>query len=141
MHKALRRQPWTCARCLRKQKRNNSTAAGIAAIDDNTFQSAYLNGNPVARSKGDNALLREVFNQKGLSKATDTRHSGLIGNTLLTTPQGFQKFAETSVIQCKRLVERTLAASTPDEYKAIPRDLDRLSDLLCRVIDLSDFIR
>lgn len=43
--------------------------------------------------------------------------------------------------QCKKLVERTLAASTVEEYKAIPKDLDRLSDLLCRVIDLADFIR
>jgi intermediate peptidase len=109
--------------------------------DDNTFRSAYLNGDPSARSKGDDDLLREVFNRKGLSKATQTRRSGLIGNTLLTNPKGFQKFAETSVVQCKRLVERTLAASTAEEYKTIPRDLDRLSDLLCRVIDLSDFIR
>lgn len=46
-----------------------------------------------------------------------------------------------SVAQCKRLVDRTLAASTVEQYRRIPRDLDRLSDLLCRVIDLSDFIR
>ncbi|KIW72842.1 hypothetical protein PV04_01009 [Phialophora macrospora] len=140
MHTVLRRQPWTCARCLRKQNRYNSTAAGVVN-DDSTFRSAYLNGNPSARSKSDDDLLREVFNRKGLSKATQTRRSGLIGNTLLTNANGFQKFAETSVVQCKRLVERTLAASTAEEYKAIPRDLDRLSDLLCRVIDLSDFIR
>ncbi len=138
MHKALRRQPWTCARCLRKQRRYNSTAAGIAVNDDNTFPLAHQGG---ISSRSDNALLREVFNQKDLSKATATCRSGLIGNTLLTTPKGFQKFAETSVIQCKKLVERTLAASTAEEYKAIPRDLDRLSDLLCRVIDLSDFVR
>ncbi|EXJ64661.1 hypothetical protein A1O7_00999 [Cladophialophora yegresii CBS 114405] len=140
MHKLLRRQPWTCARCLRKQKRYNSTAAGVVTAD-NTFRSAYLNGNASAHSKGDNDLLREVFNRRSLSKATPARRSGLIGNTLLTNPKGFQKFAETSVVQCKRLVERTLAASTVEEYKTIPRDLDRLSDLLCRVIDLSDFIR
>ncbi|KAJ9608751.1 Mitochondrial intermediate peptidase [Cladophialophora chaetospira] len=141
MHKALRRQPWTCARCLRKQQRANSTAAGIAVNDDNNFQSTYLHSTPSTRTKGDNALLRDVFNRKALSQATDTRRSGLIGNSLLTTPKGFKKFAETSVLQCKRLVERTLAASTAEEYKAIPKDLDRLSDLLCRVIDLSDFIR
>lgn len=141
MQKVLRRRPWTCAKCLRKQQRCNSTAAGIAVADDKTFHSAYLNGSPSPRNQSDNALLRDIFNQKGLSKPTDTRRSGLIGNTLLTTPNGFQKFAEVSVVQCKRLVERTLAASTIEQYKAIPRDLDRLSDLLCRVIDLSDFIR
>ncbi|KIW35326.1 uncharacterized protein PV07_02028 [Cladophialophora immunda] len=143
MHKALRRQPWTCPRCLRKQQRFNSTAAGIAVANDNTFDGAYLHASSHSSSKNgsENALLREVFNRKTLSKTSSTESSGLIGNTFLTLPQGFQKFAEASVIQCKRLVERTLAASTAEQYRAIPRDLDRLSDLLCRVIDLSDFIR
>ena len=36
---------------------------------------------------------------------------------------------------------KVLSASTLDEYRALARNLDRLSDLLCRVIDLSDFIR
>lgn len=44
-------------------------------------------------------------------------------------------------MQCQRLVDRTLAASSNEELVALPRDLDRLSDLLCRVIDLSDFVR
>jgi len=38
-------------------------------------------------------------------------------------------------------VAKVLGASTVEEYKTMPRDLDRLSDLLCRVIDLSDFVR
>ena len=141
MQKVLRRQPWTCARCLGKQKRYNSTAAGIAVADDNTFSSTYLNGASSRQKRSESALLREIFNKKSLSKATDLRRSGLIGNTLLTTPRGFQNFAEKSLTQCKRLLERMLAASTVEEYRTIPRDLDRLSDLLCRVIDLSDFIR
>ncbi|KIX06118.1 uncharacterized protein Z518_04092 [Rhinocladiella mackenziei CBS 650.93] len=139
MHKVLRRQHWTCVRCLRKQTRYNSTATGIAPADNSSFESVYLHGSPSRRSE--NALLREVFNNKDTWPASAKRTTGLIGNNHLTTPEGFQKFAETSVIQCKKLVEKTLAASTVEEYRAIPKDLDRLSDLLCRVIDLSDFIR
>jgi intermediate peptidase len=85
--------------------------------------------------------LREVFNHKTSWGTSAEKSPGLIGNNHLTTARGFQTFAERSVAQCKRLVERTLAASTVEEYRAIPKDLDRLSDLLCRVIDLSDFIR
>lgn len=116
----------------------NSTATGSAVTQDSPLESAYLHGSPARQ--GDNVLLREVFNKKGIWK-TATKSSGLIGNTLLTTPGGFQKFAEVSVAKCKKLVERTLAASSVEEYKALPGLLDRLSDLLCRVIDLSDFIR
>jgi mitochondrial intermediate peptidase len=86
-----------------------------------------------------------VFNDSGFysqsKKSALRKTSGLIGNTYLTTPAGFQAFTEESLAQCKKLVSRTLGASSIEDYAALPRDLDRLSDLLCRVIDLSDFIR
>ncbi|KAK5048183.1 hypothetical protein LTR84_005853 [Exophiala bonariae] len=141
MHQVLRRAPWTCARCIRTAKRHESSIAASAIVpsQDNTFEQVYAQSSPSRQS--DNALLRELFNNKSATSTLNRMTSGLLGNNLLTSPQGFQKFAEVSVAQCKRLVDRTLAASTPEEYRAIPRDLDRLSDLLCRVIDLSDFIR
>lgn len=108
-------------------------------MQDNDFDAAYVRGSPARQS--DNAQLREVFNNRSSWQTSAKKSSGLIGNNYLTTPRGFQRFAETSVAQCKKLVERTLAASTLEQYRAIPKDLDRLSDLLCRVIDLSDFIR
>src|SRR5436853_2002763 len=67
--------------------------------------------------------------------------SGLIGNKYLTTPMGFHAFAENAIQKCEVLVRKTLSASTISEYASMAKDLDRVSDLLCRVIDLSDFIR
>ncbi|KIV90535.1 hypothetical protein PV10_07828 [Exophiala mesophila] len=141
MQKVRWRAPSICARCLSKQKRFNSTATVTATLPDrdNTFESAHVQDTSTRRH--DSTLLREVFNNKALSWSAGAKSSGLIGNRHLTSPRGFQRFAEVSVAQCKRLVERTLAASTVEQYRRIPRDLDRLSDLLCRVIDLSDFIR
>jgi mitochondrial intermediate peptidase len=142
MHKALQRRAWTCARCLRQQqKRHNSTATGLAVNQDISFESAHLTSSPPTKNNGDHTILRDIFNHKSATSTATAARSGLIGNTHLTSPRGFQRFAERSVAQCKKLVERTLAAETTEEYRRIPRDLDRLSDLLCRVIDLSDFIR
>lgn len=142
MQKVLRRQPWTCAQCLRQRSRTISSIAEPASATSSRFADAYIHGTP--KSRADNGALRDVFNSQSFWRdfsQTAKKSSGLIGNKYLTTPRGWQSFAEGSLIQCKKLVDRTLAASSNDELKALPRDLDRLSDLLCRVIDLSDFIR
>lgn len=143
MHRTLSRPGWTCVKCLRNQIRHNTSAATAALLPDrNTLDGVYLTSSQ--RASTDVECLRNVFNNQGFWNDFSSRaktSTGIIGNKQLTTPRGFYKFAETSVQRCKRLVERTLAASTSEEYQRIPRDLDRLSDLLCRVIDLSDFIR
>jgi mitochondrial intermediate peptidase len=146
MQKALRKTPWTCARCLHKQKRYQSTTTATlpAATRDQDHDRLFLHAHGTKSFRADEQLLRNVFNSKAFWRdfaQTAKGSSGLIGNKFLTSPKGFQEFAETSLRRCKRLVEKTLAASTVEEYRAIPRDLDRLSDLLCRVIDLSDFVR
>ena len=56
-------------------------------------------------------------------------------------PEGFRQFAQVSLEKCQAIVAKVLAAETLEDYIVMVRDLDRLSDLLCRVIDLSDFIR
>lgn len=134
---------WTCARCLRNAQRRTNTSIATAVSDaPNTFEEAHLASSSVPTS--DESLLRNVFNNQSAWKDFSSRAkttSGLIGNLHLTEPKGFQRFAESSLQKCKELVERVLSASTLEEYKRLPRDLDRLSDLLCRVIDLSDFVR
>ena len=130
---------WICARCIRQQIRRESTRAAIAPKAD--FATAFV----ASRPKTDNEALRKVFNDVGFyhafSRPARQKASGLIGNRYLTTPAGFQDFTDNSLAQCKKLVSRTLGACSVEQYAALPRDLDRLSDLLCRVIDLSDFIR
>lgn len=50
-------------------------------------------------------------------------------------------FAQKNLEKATRIVHKVLNAKTTQEYQEIVRDLDRLSDLLCRVLDLSDFVR
>ena len=94
-------------------------------------------------------MLRQIFDNPSFwadfsSKAKDQyrgKHAGLFRNRHLTTPAGFQTFAEVTLAKCKRIVARALAYESVGDLRRIVQDLDRLSDLLCRVIDLSDFVR
>jgi intermediate peptidase len=65
----------------------------------------------------------------------------LFRNRHLTRPEGFAEFANVTLEKCQSIVASVLACNTIEGYKRMVRDLDRLSDLLCRVIDLSDFVR
>lgn len=144
MKRLARSKPWTCATCSRnvQSRANSSAAAAAAAPSSQPFENAFVTGRHAPAT--DDNILRDVFNKQSAwqdfskrAKAT----SGLIGNKHLTEPRGFRVFAESSLRKCKELVQRVLSASTLEEYKSLPRHLDRLSDLLCRVIDLSDFVR
>ncbi|KAK2935802.1 Peptidase M3A/M3B catalytic domain [Fusarium oxysporum f. sp. vasinfectum] len=69
------------------------------------------------------------------------KSQGLFKNRYLTSPGGFQQFAQKNLERAKNIVNKVLSASSVHEYRAVVRDLDRLSDLLCRVLDLADFVR
>lgn len=73
--------------------------------------------------------------------ALQTKKVGLVGNVFLDDANGWEIYAMTCITKCRKLVQKISRASTIDEYRAMARDMDRVSDLLCRVIDLSDFMR
>lgn len=149
----LQRQPWTCLKCTkqlervrtssRRRRLATSAAAGVAEARP------VVSGYPTAAQDQDDRALRQIFDSQQFWRdfSSRTRHQyggkslGLFQNRYLTKPAGFQQFAAVTLAKCKRIVANVLAYSTVQEYKRITRDLDRLSDLLCRVIDLSDFVR
>lgn len=80
------------------------------------------------------------FSRQSVSDLSKSR-TGLFQNRYLTEPPGFLRFAQDIQKRCQKLVDDVLRASSTEEYKAIPRHLDLLSDSLCRVLDISDFVR
>src|SRR5699024_4498195 len=106
-----------------------------------------------ASDDAEHDIIREVFDQSTVSKSwfsairpgsrvrPSGANAGLFKNRYLTSPEGFQLFANRNVQKASVLVAKVLNASTVDEYRAVVRHLDRLSDLLCRVLDLCDFVR
>nr|OQO18802.1 hypothetical protein B0A51_14709 [Rachicladosporium sp. CCFEE 5018] len=148
--------PWTCANCLRHQVRlarrslvtsATSRGAAAAALKPEEDYAPIIRSAP--STSHDDRNLRQIFDSPSFWKdfSARTRHQhdgrsvGLFQNKYLTKPSGFQDFASVTLRKCQRIVDGVLKYSTVDEYKRIVRDLDRLSDLLCRVIDLSDFVR
>ncbi|EGW30278.1 mitochondrial intermediate peptidase [Spathaspora passalidarum NRRL Y-27907] len=68
--------------------------------------------------------------------------SGLFRNKYLSTPNGLVEFSKTSLKNAKALVEEMVndKSSTSGKLQYIKK-LDQLSDLLCRVIDMAEFVR
>lgn len=154
-----RLRAWVCSSCVRRglgtaprrpqqsqplqysQRRwftRNQKPAGL-----NTF--VNFSGDNVPDKYHDDTILRQIFDSpsvwKEFAKVNQTTNVGLFRNAYLTRPQGFQTFARVSLEKARKLVDKILKASSIQEYQALVRDLDRLSDILCRVLDMADFVR
>lgn len=148
MFKRAVSKPWICPRCISRQRggqrRLHSTAA--ASLQYDAAQAPVTNETPGAGQ--DDSFLKKIFDSKDTwkditrgRKTTGGRNVGLFQNRYLTSPKGFELFANANLAKAKRIVEKILSASTTEQYRSMARDLDRLSDTLCRIIDLSDFVR
>ncbi|KAK2599001.1 Mitochondrial intermediate peptidase [Conoideocrella luteorostrata] len=148
------RRLWICTRCTRRVTRPKTTTSSTAtaALHQRRWQTtataeatrAAPPANHFVSSRHDDTVLRDLFDApSGLSFPSFSlkKSQGLFKNRYLTSPDGFFVFAQKNLEKATRLVQRVLSASTTEEYQGIVKDLDRLSDLLCRVLDLSDFVR
>lgn len=68
---------------------------------------------------------------------------GLFRNKALISPQGLVDFSEESLERAKMLVSNMMAEVKTSEQGRLEyiKKLDQLSDVLCRVIDVAEFIR
>ncbi|EEB90000.1 hypothetical protein MPER_11852, partial [Moniliophthora perniciosa FA553] len=87
--------------------------------------------------------LLSVFDQPSITKLRSPfSTTGLFGHSSLTHPHALVSLANATLIRAQALTERILRASeSRDELKKVVKNLDRLSDLLCGVIDLSELVR
>ncbi|KAJ4291194.1 Mitochondrial intermediate peptidase [Kalmusia sp. IMI 367209] len=146
--------PWVCQRCLqclqqsRRQRRWNSSfaAQAHAARDPVPLPASRLYALPTAQGKEEDDTLRKIFDNADFwddfsRHARKQPPTGIVGNRYLSRPDGFVDFVTITLQRCNAVVDKVSRASSIQEYKNMVRELDRLSDLLCRVIDLADFVR
>jgi mitochondrial intermediate peptidase len=68
--------------------------------------------------------------------------TGLFGQSSLVSPSSFQNLALATLIRAQLLTERIVRArQSRDELLKVVKNLDRLSDMLCSVIDLAELVR
>lgn len=155
---------WVCSRCLRREgsqlrphllsrRWQHATTATTTIPQADIFPPptrpksilASIAQN-TADIKQDDSTLRQIFDSPSAWLSFSSSHRskprvGLFRNAYLTEPQGFLAFARVSLARAQTIVDKVLTANSLSEYREVVRDMDRLSDLLCRVIDLSDFVR
>ncbi|OCH94672.1 mitochondrial intermediate peptidase [Obba rivulosa] len=91
----------------------------------------------------DDADIIALFDQpKATHKSAPLSHTGLFGHSVLTTPSAFNALADSTLRRAELLTERILRApeSRAEMFKVV-KNLDRLSDMLCRMIDLAELVR
>ena len=147
-------QRWICSSCLSQRaasanlptpfrlRRPFATSPKLTSLDYHPIS------NPASHDKvvrHDDDCLRAIFDYPGFWKNFSQRAGGvsvgLFRNAFLKEPNGFLAFAHVSLRKARAVVGRVLTASSVAEYRLVVRDLDRLSDILCRVLDMADFVR
>ncbi|CCE64074.1 hypothetical protein TPHA_0G02390 [Tetrapisispora phaffii CBS 4417] len=69
------------------------------------------------------------------------KNTGLFNNPYLTSPGGLKTFCQHSLMKANGIVEQLKKDTTEEGLALYISRLDLLSDTLCRVIDLCEFIR
>jgi mitochondrial intermediate peptidase len=75
-------------------------------------------------------------------KSSGLAHTGLFGHDFLTTPASFIALANSTIARAHLLTRRIVKSKdSRAELFQVVKHLDRLSDLLCGVIDLAECVR
>ncbi|XP_071483988.1 mitochondrial intermediate peptidase-like [Diadema antillarum] len=97
------------------------------------------NGSTSSRGVATWSPLGSAFNTKASRKLeTSGKNVGLFGMPELTRPEGFFEAQEKSLAEVNDLLQQVIHSQPCPEIVVI---FDKLSDALCRVADLSDFVR
>lgn len=88
----------------------------------------------VQESKGSYDIGMKMFSKNHKTK-------GLFKNPYLKNAKGLKTFSDESLEAAKALTSNLINAKSSNDLRSYVKNLDRLSDILCRVIDLCEFVR
>ncbi|CCE78414.1 Piso0_001037 [Millerozyma farinosa CBS 7064] len=126
-------------------RKNVIGLSGLRSPKPNLYHSRY--SSTVATSNGD--VLKKVFDDDKYFRVFNNKGSkgdkgfGLFKNEMVDSPNGLLNFSKDSLSKAKMVVKEMNSAfeEGPSGKLTYIRRLDQLSDILCRTIDLAEFIR
>lgn len=86
-----------------------------------------------------NKTLIEFFDQQ--PHPPRLQKKGFLLNKQITSPDDFKPVTLYTLRRAQFIVERILRASSEEERLRLVTDIDRLSDTLCRLVDLAELVR
>jgi intermediate peptidase len=91
----------------------------------------------------DDLQLVSVFDQPTSSRGSSgISYTGLFGEEALTTPGSFRALANATIRRAQLITDRVVRArQSREEMLRVVKNLDRLSDMLCGVIDMAELVR
>lgn len=104
----------------------------------------------LSHTTNDDTQLKQVFDSPSfLSQSPSSQRTGIFHQPSLTSPSSLPALALRTTLRAQLIVNRICTPSTPPStvqeaevaFLAMVKNLDRLSDLLCGVIDLSELVR
>lgn len=97
---------------------------------------------PAPASSDDADIIADFDRPPSIFKSSSLKPTGLFGHSFLTTPASFVTLADSTLHRAELLTNRITRSreSREELFKAV-KNLDRLSDMLCGVIDLAELIR
>ncbi len=106
-----------------------------------TVPSRAATSSAIQPASVDDTNLIDFFDQP-YAPQKPTSPTGILGHRFLTTPTSFIALADSTLRRAQLLTERILRArESGDELFRVVKNLDRLSDMLCGVIDLAELLR
>lgn len=110
-----------------------------------TRQHDYIPPPPLSTpSQADDNSLKAHFDTPSPLFPSYSHPEGLFSYSALRTPQALRPLTDRVLIQVQAIVDRICAAQddpSGKELRLVVKNLDRLSDLLCGVIDLCELVR
>ncbi|TCD62980.1 Mitochondrial intermediate peptidase [Steccherinum ochraceum] len=128
----LNRPPFRFRGCLQAKKESTRHLA----------RPAYALSTPSPASKDDTDMIASFDHPNPFFKSSPLSPSGLFNHNFLTTPNAFRALSQSTLRRAEILTRRiSRARGSPHEMGQVVKNLDRLSDMLCGVIDLAELIR